>query len=143
LRLPLLTIQTHTLVKVYARIALSFLAAAATLLWLVGGTARAAAPQCDPRGAITFAPNPVLEEPTASIDAGANDDCSSRLNERAYDHAPVPFAVSGEPTSHGAALPVGLSILPATPTAAAARDIVTPPVSTSVAFRVERPPRAL
>lgn len=40
---------------------------AATLVWLVSASAFAAAPQCDERGAITFAPNPRLEEPNASL----------------------------------------------------------------------------
>jgi len=48
---------------------------AATGAWLVGASAYAAAPQCDERGAITFAPNPKLEEPNSSL-APVDTECS-------------------------------------------------------------------
>ncbi len=48
---------------------------AATGVWLVSASALAAAPQCDVRGAITFAPNPKLEEPNVSL-APINTECA-------------------------------------------------------------------
>mgnify|MGYP000326541593 FL=1 len=50
---------------------------AATGVWLVSASALAAAPQCDERGAITFAPNPKLEEPNSSL-APVNTECASQ-----------------------------------------------------------------
>lgn len=60
--------------------------AAAAMVWLVAGEARAAAPQCDARGATTFAKNPTLQEPLVSIDVGMND-CvaASPSDEHGYD----------------------------------------------------------
>ncbi len=50
---------------------------AATGVWLVSASALAAAPQCDERGAITFAPNPKLEEPNSSL-APVDTECASQ-----------------------------------------------------------------
>jgi hypothetical protein len=43
-------------------------AACALFVWLLASPARAAAPQCDTRGATTFAPAPTLQAPMTSID---------------------------------------------------------------------------
>jgi hypothetical protein len=40
----------------------------AVFVWLLASPARAAAPQCDTRGATTFAPAPTLQAPSTSID---------------------------------------------------------------------------
>ena len=42
----------------------------ALFVWLLATPARAAAPQCDTRGATTFAPAPTLQAPSTSIDIG-------------------------------------------------------------------------
>ena len=68
----------------FFRIALAF--AAAAMVWLVAGQARAAAPQCDARGATTFAKNPTLQEPNVSIDVGMSDCLTADApDDGAYD----------------------------------------------------------
>lgn len=42
----------------------------AIFVWLLASPAHAAAPQCDTRGATTFAPAPTLQAPMTSIDVG-------------------------------------------------------------------------
>lgn len=71
--------------RVVLRVVVAF--AAAAMVWLVAGQARAAAPQCDARGATTFAKNPTLQEPLISFDVGTSD-CvaASTSDEHAYDH---------------------------------------------------------
>lgn len=56
-------------------------ALAATVVWLVAAPAWASAPQCDARGASTFAPNPKLEEQNASLDASPSE-CAPPLDVR-------------------------------------------------------------
>ncbi|MEO6420701.1 MAG: hypothetical protein ABIP39_14915 [Polyangiaceae bacterium] len=53
-------------------------AACALCVWLITTPAQAAAPQCDTRGATTFAPAPTLQAPMTSIDVGdAAPECES------------------------------------------------------------------
>jgi len=87
--------------------------AAAAMVWLVAGQARAAAPLCDERGATTFAKNPTLQEPNVSIDVGMNDCVAADTSDdRAYDdgHGSAP-----QPNGHDAPpalVPWTVQILP-------------------------------
>lgn len=73
---------------------------AAVFAWLVlfEGRADAAAPRCDHRGAITFGPAPVLEEPNSSVDvAPPTDSCLEQLvRGDSYEHGrdPLPSSTS-------------------------------------------------
>jgi len=140
LHIPLSSIQTPHRVKRFVRLLISLVAA--TLVWLVASPARAAAPLCDARGAITFAPNPTLEEPNSSVDIGQADDClQSSLDDRAYDHGRSPTAVDVGEDAARASVPAALTILPATPTDSLARCRVDVLPSRADRDRVERPPR--
>jgi hypothetical protein len=121
------------------RFTISLLAAA--LVWLASGSARADAPQCDSRGAITFAPNPTLEEPNTSMDVGQPDDCSAKTVELAYQHGRSPSAIDTTPQASQALAPAVLTILPATPTAEVAATDWASIRSRIERDRVERPPR--
>ncbi|HSQ62549.1 MAG TPA: hypothetical protein VLM85_05020 [Polyangiaceae bacterium] len=130
--------------RFYLRVALSICAAAVALLWLGAGEARAESPQCDSRGAITFAPNPVLDVPNASIDLGQPDDCDpSSLDARAYDHGRAPAGADAtDALLRAASLPQLLLVLPATPSATVERDAVPNGEASGMRQSVERPPRA-
>lgn len=92
------------------RIVVAF--AAAAMVWLVAGQARAAAPQCDERGATTFAKNPTLQEPNVSIDVGMNDCVAADTSDdRAYDHGRGSIPQPGGPDAPPALLPQVLQIL--------------------------------
>ncbi len=88
---------------------------AALALWLVAspafageeGTGRSAAPQCDTRGATTFAPAPTLDPPQASIDVGDDDATCVALtavesfrNGAPHDDAPPARAEAVVPRAH-------------------------------------------
>jgi hypothetical protein len=127
-------------VKRWLRIIVSLFAA--TIVWLVAGSARANAPLCDARGATMFAPNPTLEEPNTSIDVGQIDDCASaQANDPACDHGRGTTATSSTGEAARALLPATLTILPATPTDALANANGAPLPSRLDRDRVERPPR--
>jgi hypothetical protein len=112
--------------------------------WLVVKPAQAAAPRCDPRGAITFAPPPQLQDPDASIDIGV-DGCGAvtPLEER---------LVSPERGAPEDAPPSFDSSAAATPSTSPAMDppavrVLGPPHeatggSAGVRSTIERPPRA-
>ncbi len=126
--------------RLSVRIFLSFVAAA--LIWLVAPSAHAAAPQCDARGAITFAPNPTLDEPNTSIDIGQADDCSgATVEEKAYDHGRSRNVQSSGEEAARVWLTAALVILPATPTDALERAASTFVVPMASRDRIERPPR--
>ena len=119
--------------------------AVAACVWLVlPRAAFAAAPLCDARGAITFAPPPTLEEPNASIDVGDADDCGGAgQTDVALEHGQrgpsTQIAAEDVARALVATSPV---ILPA-PVAAATQDAETtfvPP--NGVSSRLDRPPRA-
>jgi hypothetical protein len=109
------------------------------IVWLVAAPAFASAPQCDERGAITFAPNPKLEEPVSSLEATA--DCPSSFDTNVgYEQGR-----SGE-------IDLDFSVVPLTVPATAkvpARDFTivalghegTGPVASADRDRLERPPR--
>jgi hypothetical protein len=130
--------------RLYIRVALSICAAAVALLWLGAGEARADAPQCDSRGAITFAPNPVLDIPNASLDVGQPDDCDApNLDTRAYDHGRAPSGADAtEALVRAASLPHFLLVLPATPTATLERPAVENGAARGTYRSIDRPPRA-
>lgn len=127
--------------KLSVRIAVSLLAA--TFVWLLAPSARAAAPLCDSRGAITFAPPPTLEEPNASIDVGDADDCSSQSRDDvALDHGQHGSSTQTA-AEDGARALVATSpvILPAS-IADVLEDTETTFVPPSgVSSRLDRPPR--
>ena len=116
---------------------------AATFVWLLAPSARAAAPQCDSRGAITFAPNPTLEEPNASVDVGQADDCSgATADDLGYDHGRAPTSADSGSEGVRALVAKSPTILPAS-----ASDVLEEAASTfvppsGVRARVDRPPRA-
>jgi hypothetical protein len=109
---------------------------------LSASTALAEAPQCDARGAITFAKPPRLEERNAtSIDAEAAPSCLDiLLSNEAYEHGRAPQV---EPSSSYDALPSAyVARLPEVWRDAPAPALVEIFVSRSERDRLERPPRA-
>jgi hypothetical protein len=127
-------------VKVFVRVILPLLAAA--VVWLVAGSARAAAPQCDIRGAITFAPNPTLEEPNTSMDVGQADDCGAKtVTDLAYNHGRSPTGVDSADDLSRVALARVVAILDAAPSGTLTSDAPAPLVSRAERDRLERPPR--
>lgn len=125
--------------KLCIRILVSLLAA--TFVWLLAPAARAAAPLCDSRGAITFAPNVVLEEPNASVDVG-QDDCSGGSTfDLVLDHGRGTSAQSSADDGARALVAQSPMILPAAPA-----DVLEEAASTfvppsGVHTRLDRPPR--
>jgi hypothetical protein len=128
-------------VKRWLRIVVSLIAA--TLVWLVAGSARANAPLCDSRGATMFAPNPTLEEPNTSVDVGQVDDCAGAQANDAACHHGHGTTVTDSAAAEGARalLPAALTILPASPTDALSNAHEAPLPSRLDRDRVERPPR--
>ncbi len=127
------------------RVAVSIAAALVVLLWLGVRSARADAPQCDSRGAITYAPNPVLDVPNASLDAPRDDcdDSDSELRVFAFHEGRAPASASAtDALVRAASLPQVHCILPATPTATIDRDDATDGKATGVRRSIDRPPRA-
>ena len=123
------------------RFALSLLAAA--IVCIASRSALAAAPQCDVRAAITFAPNPTLETSKASSIEATGDDCSTTPNvDRVLQRGHAPSAPDASDAAPRAAVPAALRVLPAAPTAALAHFDETFTLPAGVRLRVERPPRA-
>ncbi len=127
-------------VRLCIRILVSLLAA--TFVWLLApSSARAAAPLCDSRGAITFAPNPTLEEPNSSVDV-AQDDCNGAgADQLGYEHGRTPTAIDAASDNVRALVAKSPTILPASPS-----DVLEDPATTfvppsGVRSRVDRPPR--
>jgi hypothetical protein len=116
---------------------------AAVAVWLVAGNARASAPLCDSRGAITFAPNPTLEEPNTSMDVGQPDDCSGlkTANELAYDHGHGPTGIDSANELARTTLSAWLLLIDPTATGVVAvvgHPELTPRLDRD---RLDRPPR--
>ncbi len=111
------------------------------LVWLVAGSARADAPQCDSRGAITFAPNPTLEEPNASVDIGQADDCSTSTPLDALSHGRTPSTFDIGTEAARTSLTNALMILPATPTGVVCSAPIIGASLEGARNRVDRPPR--
>jgi hypothetical protein len=73
----------------FARLFASVCAAAIVLLFAL--PASASAPQCDSRGAITFAPPPKLDEPNVSIDRTPSTcQLEQLLDTDRYEHGRTP-----------------------------------------------------
>ncbi|WP_394826148.1 hypothetical protein [Pendulispora albinea] len=105
--------------------------------------AGSSAPQCDQRGATTFAPTPTLDPPNASIDVGDADDsdCRRLLGWAAFEqgHTPAPCSC------HAIAEAILTARLPVR-AADFVGFVVTPAAADDehrgVRHQVERPPRA-
>jgi hypothetical protein len=105
------------------------------------------APLCDPRGAITFASAPQMQDPEASIDTGLTlDDCFSAsrdgdVNRAAPGRAPLPNDAQSA-SSDAVVLATRVML------AACARELLPAPVASTSCSRpgirstVDRPPRA-
>ncbi len=136
------SVQTPRRLRLYLRIAISLLAA--TFVWLLAEKhAQAAAPLCDARGAITFAPPPTLEEPNASVDIGQADDCSdSRSEDIALQHGQRgPSSQTAAEDGARALAATSPVILPASfaDVLEAKETTFVPP--SGVSSRLDRPPR--
>jgi hypothetical protein len=115
--------------------------ATALVAWLAATPARAAiAPQCDPRGAITFAPPPQLQPPTASLDV---DDSAPTCAEKLATDAGIEQGNLPVPTTSPE--PVALPGAPAVPPASGQESLPAPArtegAHPGVHARLERPPR--
>ncbi len=124
-----------------ARVRALLTAAMAVVVWLVATPARAAAPQCDTRGATTFAPAPTLDPPQASIDIGdGNDPCAPDFAlDGLRTGTPSPEEVGG--ASPEATIPAR-AIVAAPPVTRAPRLFTfTWGERSGVRGSVERPPR--
>jgi hypothetical protein len=114
---------------------------AALVVWLVATPAFAAAPQCDTRGAITFAPPPALQPPEQSIDViEPGPTCIERfVSNEGYEQGNLPVPTSAPEPVLPAATPV---VAPAAP----AQVLDFPPpegdARPGVRARLDRPPRA-
>jgi hypothetical protein len=115
--------------------------------WLVTSPARAdvvrslSAPQCDARGATTFAPTPHLETPLVSLDMGVqDDDCFPHMDLETYrqGRAPSPDPSQAVPET---TLSPGLRVSAAAPSAMANPPRYVFVASRGVIGAIERPPR--
>ena len=77
-----------------------------TVVWMVASPAQAAAPLCDPRGAIMFAPPPQMQDPEQSLDVVAP--CDPRED---------PFAIHQVGPQRGSQIQISFSQEPATTSA--------------------------
>lgn len=113
-----------------------------TLLVLAPRAASAAAPMCDPRAAVVFAPAPQLQDPETSIDLGLEEDCGGFA---ASDRAITPDGGGStwdSPASPSATLPAALVVVhAASPVSELSRAAEGAPRSAHLS-RVDRPPRA-
>ena len=120
--------------------------AVAIAVWLIALPAFAgtsAAPQCDSRGATTFAPAPTLQAPLASIDVGPDDDaaeCAAQALLAAYHRGD---GSSSRTASDGpeATIPRAAIIVPAVSTGELPRAESVGRALSGVARTLERPPR--
>ena len=105
------------------------------------------APLCDPRGAITFAPPPQMQDVEVSLDSGLTlEDCLANLRDgdvkrAAPGRAPLPLDASSA-SSDAAVLATAVML------AACARELLPAPAASTSCSRpgirstVDRPPRA-
>ena len=75
-----------------------------SVVWMVASPARAAAPLCDPRGAIMFAPPPQMQDPEQSLDVVAA--CDPRAED--------PLAARHVDSQRGPQIQIAFSQEPAT-----------------------------
>ncbi len=119
----------------------AFAVFAATVVWLAAGDAHASAPQCDERGATTFAKNPLLEVQRASVDVGDCGAPASDVDDLAYEEGrgSLPDFSGGTPA---VALPAPLAFVAPhgalVPRAPSADD----PGPRGARSTVDRPPRS-
>jgi len=111
------------------------------VVWFVASPAQAAAPVCDPRGAIMFAPPPQMQDPEQSLDVVAP-----------CDHAEDPFVARQVTPQRGPQIDLSSSQEPVTPNAfvvplspplerIAAPEEALPRAPAGVRSALERPPR--
>lgn len=123
----------------------------ATLLgvWLVANPAWAyvshAAPQCDGRGAVTFAPAPLLQDPTTSLDVDERHELEACLGVMSGEDTHVqqgrgPVARSA-PGQTPFTLPAAMWLAPARADAATFACDDEPGASPGFRTRIPRPPR--
>jgi hypothetical protein len=115
--------------------------AAAVCVWLFASSAFAApAPQCDPRGAITFAPPPQLQPPEQSLDAlETGPTCVERfLAGAGLEQGTIPIPTSAPEPALVMATP---EVAPATPVAVIFVDAPCDEARPGVRARLDRPPR--
>lgn len=119
-----------------------FVALVALSAWLMAGSAFAAAPLCDDRGASALAPPPTLDTPNASIDVGSGSEACGFVTDngmslhqgRAHDPLPAPAGADLLPVD------TQTGILRA-PVSAVGHDFVGSQGHAGVRGRLERPPR--
>lgn len=115
---------------------------AGLLVWIVARPAFASAPMCDPRAATTFAPAPILDAPSASVDLGvAGLGCGDRSAGVVDVHQGRPPASWPAPDNVDTVLSkVKLSVL-APRSGFAPRALLSVRARTGVRLGLERPPR--
>jgi len=114
---------------------------AVLVVWLVPRVAQAAAPLCDDRGAITFAPPPTLDAQSASVDVGSPvSGCFERAAVAGYDQGSAPNPAPQSANAEIAPVNAGAHVLPA-PVSLAPLDALTVGARVGAHSRVERPPR--
>jgi hypothetical protein len=115
--------------------------AAALGVWLIAAPALAApAPQCDRRGAITFAPPPQLQPPEASLDVlEAGPTCAEKLaSDQGFEQGTLPIPTTAPEPALAPATP---SVPPATPVAVITEEDTRDGARPGVRTRLDRPPR--
>jgi hypothetical protein len=116
--------------------------AAALGVWLVAMPAFAgmSAPQCDPRGAITFAPPPQLQPPEQSLDAfDPTPTCIEKLvADAGVEQGNVPLPSSAPEPALAASTP---AVPPALPASILPADVPRDEARPGVRARLDRPPR--
>lgn len=110
------------------------------MVLLVAFPAMASAPQCDSRGAITFAPPPKLDDQNASIDRTPTMEALAALfDSDAYERGRVPTPDS---TATNDVAPAGFAMfLPDGYVGELTKDSVAAPNTREDVFGLERPPR--
>jgi hypothetical protein len=114
---------------------------AAAIVLLVAFPARASAPRCDSRGAITFAPPPRLDEQNLSVDRTPSASClDALLATDGYEdgRAPAPESSSTPDVAPTFAQPPVLGAH----AGELEREPTLAPVFREHRFTLERPPRA-
>lgn len=111
----------------------------------VPGRPETRAPLCDPRGAITFAPAPQMQDVEASLDTGLTlDDCMSTATgeSRHASRAPAPIPADSWSAPSDVAVTTAVATL-----ARASRELIPAPAESTSCSRpgfrstVDRPPR--
>jgi hypothetical protein len=117
------------------------IAALATVIWLFAPSARAAAPRCDIRAAITFGATPTLETPNSSIDVGEND-CTppSPLDALSSGRSQTELVFSAAPDL---TLTSTDAIAPAASEGTLAHLVESSAAPTGIRSSLDRPPRSL